>query len=287
MVSERGARDAVLGGGQAEPVRDRNLKMVRRSASSLSVSQVQPAYVQVAEQLRDLIMTGELQPGERLPTEVELAALFGVSRASVREGLRLLMAEQQLVTVRGTKGGTFVVTPETDHISRLLEMNLGLLTGTDRLSIAELVESRILLETPASGLAARRHTDAQLESMRAALVVPSSRDPRMDHARFHVAILRASSNRMLEVVTKPIFDVMRTRLERDAAPAGFWEQVVIHHRQILAALEKRDERAAERTMYAHLEELASVYTSIDVAYHRDRATAEIADCDGGRKNREL
>ncbi len=249
------------------------------------MTQVQPAYVQVAAQLRDLIMSGELRPGERLPTEVKLGALFGVSRATVREGLRLLMAEQQLVTVRGTKGGTFVVTPEPDNISRILEMNLGLLTDADRLSIAELVESRILLETPASGLAARRHTDAQLESIRGALSNLSSSDLRMDHSRFHVAILRASGNRMLEVVMRPVFNVMRTRLERSAAPRDFWEQVMVHHHKILAAIEKRDELATEKTMLAHLEELASVYVAIDVAYRRDRGTAGVADSEDGGRNR--
>ena len=63
------------------------------------------AYEQVADQLRELIVTGELAPGERLPTETVLAREFGVSRATVREALRLLAAQGLIRTAKGAAAG--------------------------------------------------------------------------------------------------------------------------------------------------------------------------------------
>ena len=60
------------------------------SGSPLRVNRVQPAYQQVADQLRDRILDGSLSTDDRLPTEVELSEIFGVSRSTVREALRLL-----------------------------------------------------------------------------------------------------------------------------------------------------------------------------------------------------
>lgn len=232
----------------------------------LGVKLVRPAYEQVAQQLRDLMVSGQLVPGERLPAEADLAALFGVGRTTIREGLRLLTSQQLLVTTRGVKGGTFVVTPESDNISRYLETSIGLLAGTERMSVAELLEARECLELPAVRLAARRHGEADIEHL-AATVATESSTPAvgMSHSNFHVAILKASGNRMLEVMARPIFDVMRTRLDRGAAPRDFWARVEADHQTVLSALRDRDADSAAEAMQAHLEHLSGVYTAIDVA----------------------
>lgn len=67
--------------------------------SSLSVSRIQPAYAQVASQLRDLIVTGQIRTGDHLPNEAELATIFGVSRSTVREALRSLAAQRDRKSV--------------------------------------------------------------------------------------------------------------------------------------------------------------------------------------------
>jgi len=67
----------------------------------VAVRRVLKAYEQIAEQLRDLILGGRLSPGERLPTEAMLAKQFGVSRATVRESLRVLTAQNLIRTAKG------------------------------------------------------------------------------------------------------------------------------------------------------------------------------------------
>src|SRR5713226_7692934 len=74
------------------------LRPVERASDAMSVRRVRKAYEQVADQLRDLIVSGELERGERLPNETVLAREFGVSRATVREALRLLTAQSLIRT---------------------------------------------------------------------------------------------------------------------------------------------------------------------------------------------
>jgi DNA-binding FadR family transcriptional regulator len=229
------------------------------------VARVRPAYEQVAEQLRSLIMSAELKPGSRLPSEAELATMFGVGRTTIREGLRTLTSQQLLMTTRGVTGGTFVVTPDSDNISRYLETSIGLLTGTSRLTIGELLEARVCLELPATRMATKRLTPEKTGLLRATVEIGSDAKTNMEHSRFHTAILDVAGNRMLEVMAKPIFDVLRTRLNRAAAPEDFWRQTSAEHAAIYQAIVNGDEDGAERLMAEHLDHLASVYNAIDVA----------------------
>ena len=80
-------------------------------SAALRVNRVQPAYQQVADQLRDRILDGSVAAGDRLPTEVELSEIFGVSRSTVREALRVLASRGLIRTTRGTTGGTFFGLP--------------------------------------------------------------------------------------------------------------------------------------------------------------------------------
>src|SRR6478735_5117351 len=89
----------------------------RRRLRSLDVT----AYQALAADLRDRIVSGEFQPGDRLPIEPDLCVRYGVSRSTVREALRLLASQNLIRTVRGTTGGSFVAHPDPDHISAYLE----------------------------------------------------------------------------------------------------------------------------------------------------------------------
>lgn len=239
------------------------------SRLQLSISPVRPAYEQIADQLRTLVIRGELRPGERLPAEGDLATMFGVGRTTAREALRLLASQGLVTTRRGVGGGTFIVSPDRDAICQYLETSLGLLAGSHRPAVEDLLEARLALEKPAARLAAVRHDETQLAEISA--TVPDGPAPNEDmyQSKFHVAVLEASGNMMLEVMTRPVFDVLRTRMVRSAAPANFWDRVVDDHRRILGAIARRDGQEAEEAMHEHLIHLSSVYRDIDTALHPD------------------
>src|SRR5215210_6652454 len=113
---------------------------------------------EVVSQLRDMIHRGELNAGDRLPPERDLAKLLGVSRPTLRAGIRSLSAVGVLQSKQGA--GTFVV--EADA-SPMLDTNpLRLMASLHNFSSAEMFEARLSLEMAIAGLAARRATGDQL-----------------------------------------------------------------------------------------------------------------------------
>lgn len=237
--------------------------------TSLQVKRIKLAFQQVAEQIRELVVAGEIVPGQRLPSEQEFARMFGVGRTTIRESLRLLSAQGIVVTRRGGAGGTFIVSPDRDLISSHIEANLGLLASASRPGVEQLLEARILLEEPATRLAALRHSEEDLAAVALTMETDAVSNERMRQSKFHVAILRASGNQMLEVMTRPVFDVLRTRLVRSAASPEFWDRVVAEHEYIFAALKARDGDEAASRMREHLLHLNAVYSAIDADRHPD------------------
>ena len=232
----------------------------------LNVERVLPAYEQVASQLRALIISGEIAPGDRLPVESELPAMFGVSRSTIREALRVLSSQNLVGTRRGVHGGTFVVKPQPENVSDFLEVSLGLMTINDAMGIDDLIEVRELLEVPAARLAATRRRESHLDSLRAILEQPAgSAAPRTfaETRGFHEIILTATGNAVLEVVTRPIFGVLKTRIQRGAATTAFWTEVHADHQRIVAAIEAGDGEVASECMLAHLEHLRIQYGELD------------------------
>ncbi|MEV0973536.1 FadR/GntR family transcriptional regulator [Microtetraspora glauca] len=223
-----------------------------------------PAYQDLADRLREQILAGELQPGDRLPVEPELCAIYGVSRSTVREALRVLSSERLLVTRRGVAGGSFVVHPEPEHISSYLRSSLALFTDSG--SVANLLEVRGLLEVPAAGLAAARRTPEQLDALRRTLFDPGRLSGEHTYAanrQFHKALLEAAGNPLLDAVAAPVFGVLEGRFARNEADDGFWDRVDKDHREIYACVEAGDSRGAERAQSEHLEHLRATYSRID------------------------
>ena len=246
---------------------------------SLPVSRLPPAYHQVAEQLQGLIMRGTLSVGERLPSEGVLATQFGVSRSTIREALRGLSSQRLVHTKRGVNGGTFVAEPSYEHVQAYLETSIGLLSGADVVSVDEILESRELFEVPAARLAATRRNDDQLTELRATLVPVGEADLTSGfegHREFHYAILKASGNRLLEVITRPVFSVLQTRFMRDRASPNLYASIVSDHQEIYDAIAAGDPEASARHMYSHLERLRSMYERIDRAAYPETAPESAA-----------
>ena len=239
---------------------------VTEDDSGFPVKPVLPAYEQVANQLQELIIRGTLAVGERLPAEGEMAAQFGVSRSTIREALRGLSSQRLVHTKRGVSGGTFVAEPSADHVQTYLETTIGLLSGADAVSVDEILEARELFEVPAARLAAMRRDDEQLRVLKETVVPVHEADPTSDfegHREFHVAIMKASGNRLLEVIARPVFSVLQTRFMRDRVSPDFRDSVEGDHQDIYDAIAAGDAEASARLMFSHLERLRPSYERID------------------------
>jgi DNA-binding FadR family transcriptional regulator len=229
------------------------------------------AYEQVAERLRESIVAGDLARGARLPNENVLAADFGVSRATVREALRLLAAQNLIRTAKGAGGGSYVTAPSVDHISDFVCSSISLLAGAREVSLDDLLEARELLEAPAARLAAERRQRGDVELLRAAIPVETEglgADERFAYnAAFHQQLIVTSGNTLLGLAAQPLFAVLRTSLSRATLGRRFHRAVDAQHIRIAAAVDAADADAAEAEMRAHLAFLRPYY---EHAWHDGR-----------------
>lgn len=236
------------------------------SRGAVPIRRVRKAYEQVADQLRELIVCGDLGPAQRLPSEAELAAEFGVSRPTVREALRLLSADSLIRTAKGANGGNFVTLPTVDHVQESLSSNISLLNQSERVSLGEFLEARELLEVPAARLAARRRSAGDVESLRAAIppqpLELSSEEQFIHNRKFHSAIVVSAGNTLLSIAIHPIFSALQANLKRSALGRQFHQRVNDDHRALLAAIEAGDEVAAAEQMEEHLGFLRPMYEEV-------------------------
>ena len=231
--------------------------------SQPTLRRVRKSYEQVADQLRELIVSGRLAQGERLPTETLLSAEVGVSRATVREALRLLAAQSLIRTAKGAGGGSFVTMPTVDHISDSLSSNIALLTDARDLTLEELIEARELLEVPAARFAARRRSAEDVQMLRDA--IPAD-EPPLDtqseflHNRdFHTTLIWCCGNTVLQIAAQPVFSALQTSLSRSGLGREFHRSVHAHHVRIAEAVVAADEDGAAQEMHDHLAFLVPYY----------------------------
>ena len=256
-------------GGDAVEGHVLTTRSAREGLDPSRINRVRPAYQQVADQLRDRILDGSLGSGDRLPTELDLADIFGVSRSTVREALRVLASRDLIYTTRGTTGGTFVSRVQFDKVSDYLETSLGLMSGTEDITLAHLLEAREVLEVPAAGLAALRHEQHHIDEMRLAVEREQQTRGRgmkfREHRNFHGIVVDAAGNGLLGVMTEPVFRVLQARLTRSELDAGFWREVDDDHTEILDHIQSRDSDGAAAAMKSHLAKLSTAYRDAEPA----------------------
>ena len=211
----------------------------------------------VLDGINEMITTGVLTPGARLPVEKDLAEQLGVSRGSLREGVRALALMGVLETRQGD--GTYVTAldPAT------LLAPLGVLVNLQRPgAIVDLMLVRRVLETEAAGRAAPRITDAELTTAAEMLTrmermlgqEPVAHDAVMEaDVDFHRVIAQASGNPTLSALINGLASrTVRARLWRALQEEGVERQTHAEHAGILSALTARDPDAARLRMSVHL-----------------------------------
>jgi DNA-binding FadR family transcriptional regulator len=235
------------------------------------------AYEVVADRLRSEILQGTRPPGARLSNEIVLAEELGVSRATVREALRLLGAENLIRTAKGAGGGSFVTIPSADHLSESLRSGLGRLATAEHVTLEELLEARELLEVPAARLAARRRADEDVVRLREAIPPEPLRlgtqEQFVVNRDFHSVVIEACGNTMLAVAAQPIFEVLQTHLSRSRLGRRFHISINEHHRAVADAIDQADEAAAGDLMVEHLAFLRPYYEQAWRAAGRGRGRA--------------
>lgn len=209
---------------------------------------------QIAEVLAQRIRGGELVPGERLPTEKDMAELFGVSRSVVREAVSMLKYDGLVETRQGS--GVFV---SSNPNTRSFRIECGLLGGIA--DLRAVFELRGIVESAAAALAAERRDPEDIAILRSHLEamatdIAAGREGVDADTAFHTAIARAADNayllRFAEFLGTALHETIRTARSNSARYPGTPAQVQGEHLAVFEAIAAGDPKAAQRAMRRHI-----------------------------------
>lgn len=200
---------------------------------------------QVVESIIQLLISGQMKPGDKLPTEMELMEILNVSRPVLREALSSL--ESLGVIHRKTREGTFFNNKISSH-----PFSVMLALASDNLQA--IIEARMALELGLITFAAEKISDDELEKLKKTMdAIANSTDNNYGEAdmEFHRTIALSANNPVVEgLIDSLIVTLVKTNSEvRVREP----ERTLKHHRAIYNALVKRDPFEAFHQMYLHLD----------------------------------
>lgn len=214
---------------------------------------------QIFEQLKEKIVSGELQPGKKLPSEHELCILYGVSRTTIRQALANLSSLELIETRFGE--GSFVKQSNIGEVMSSLLKTIQL----SKESILEVIEFRQIIEPPVAKLACKKASDGDIAVLKR--LYQNMVDYRDDLAAFtqfdqeyHLALAKISGNAHIVKIYDLISDVLNSAFEDIVAKCGSAAGLK-YHKPLMYAFEQRDCNAVQRIMQEHMDDMRQLYAS--------------------------
>jgi len=222
--------------------------------------ETQRASEAIYDQIRELIISGDLRPGDRLPSERKMMEAFQRSRPTVREALRMLERADLIRTAPGTRGAVVQALDSTG-----VERPLRTLLKANKVSLRDLVEYRIQNESAVARWAAARRTREDLEALEEVL----ERADRLRRAGdymafiqcdldFHGDLAKAGRNEVSHILSRVLCGLVDnlmhdifSRQSREES-ASMCTRILEQHRRIYAAVYQGDADAAAQAMLAHI-----------------------------------
>lgn len=207
------------------------------------------------QQLQDLIVDRSFKPGDRLPSENEMAKMLGVSRTVVREAIRSLSAQGLVESRAGS--GIYVQGLSYD----VMKAPMALLFRSQVLSVEDVIEARELLEIKIAGLAAERAKPADLDALKGTIRTLARR--KLTHREFaeadvafHQYLAKAAANPLISALANSINGLMLEIRMRSIALDGEFavQKAILYHSEILKQVKARNVEGARSEMAKHLGE---------------------------------
>ena len=213
-------------------------------------------YEEVAKQIERLILK-KLQPGDKLPSERELAESLGVSRSSIRDAIRSL----ELIGMVEPRQGAGTVVREISASSVVTP--IATVLTHQRQAVSELLDFRKMLEPPLASRAATHASPEEVEEMEQILARQEEKLGRGELAieedsEFHYSVAMASENSVVLKVLDVLMDLLRDTRERSLQVEGRPQKSLAGHRRVLAAIKRRDPAGAEIAMRRHIQDVEQI-----------------------------
>ncbi len=216
----------------------------------------------IIRQIKSLITSGQLKPGDRLPPERKLAERLGVGRTNVRDALQKLEFYGILKTQ--PQSGTIVAGIGIAALEGLITDVLKL----ENSDFAALIETRVLLETNAASMAAKRRTQEDLLAIQKALddyekKVKKGEQAVEEDLMFHLKIAEASKNSVLKSLMLIITpDIIKSFIKLDICKDGRFYMALEEHKTILQHITNQDAEQASAAMRLHLMDVIDYSNSL-------------------------
>jgi len=222
--------------------------------------ETQRASEAIYEQIKELIVSGQLKPGDRLPSERNMMGILQRSRPTIREALRMLERAGFIRTVHGTTGAII-----QEYSTCNVEQPLKALLQVNSLTVGELAEYRMQSESAMARWAAGRRTEEDIATLEAlqdemsALISACAYDEvaKLD-PRFHGMLAKAAKNEVSYIMTRVYGDIVRDIMMTSMQQKPEQEQRAIcerargQHQKIIDAVCSGNEADAEAAMQLHL-----------------------------------
>lgn len=228
---------------------------------------------QIAEQLREAIVSGKFKIGDRLPTEDDLARRFQVSRPTVREALKRLAAQNLVRAKRGPAGGSFVIQPSYEELAESLSASATLLVGMGALSIEEIIVARRMLQSDCLRLAVKNANHESLRKIETALLIQkcaelSDQEFCQADVAFHRALVDATDNGMLRFVMYTVIEALVPLTNMVVTVVRQRSDIITFHEQLFNQLSKRQEQDLIKTFNALMDYLLEKFEQATVKSDR-------------------
>jgi GntR family transcriptional repressor for pyruvate dehydrogenase complex len=220
------------------------------SLSKIDLTPREPISSEIARRLLDYLFSGDVRPGDRIPSERQLAEDLGVNRPSVREAIRALSFLGLLEVRQGS--GTYFRGADQELLFRLFEFNLVFGEG----QLLDLVEARAQLEVVVAGLAAERRTPEEVNELKAALELMRSSGSDTFAAAdiaFHTIIAEMARNTALRDMLKGTRAMVQSWVTRNVRAAVTTTIAFADHVPIFDAIAAGDVDEARKSMAAHMD----------------------------------
>ncbi|HTA23883.1 MAG TPA: FadR/GntR family transcriptional regulator [Terriglobales bacterium] len=224
--------------------------------SDFEVIRRNKVYEEVAQQIERLILK-KLRPGDKLPSERELAELLKVSRSSIRDAIRGLELMGMVEPRQGA--GTIVREISSDSVMNPFSNAL----KRRRESVSELLDFRKMLEPPLAARAATHASADEISEMEEILQRQEAKQARAEStvaedSEFHYSVALASGNSVVLKVLDILMELLRDTRERSLQVEGRPQKSIAGHRRILAAIKRHDAEAAKSAMRRHIEDVEEI-----------------------------
>ncbi len=218
-------------------------------------------YEHIVNQILEAIFRGDLQPNDKLPSEMELADIFGVSRVTVREAIRSLEQFGIIVVKQGSRGGAYVKKMDLDAVVSQIGNALKMTNVTfPHLSVARATLEREILKELIPSKITPEDCDRLLRNIEKA-AAHFERNESMErlHAnfQFHTTLAELTKNPIIILMHKVIVDLSVSFFENVEATPAMVQKTLGHHRKIVQMLKERDFERASQACFEHIQDVSA------------------------------